>query len=145
MSLNETEAECAAVAVAPRVSLADIEGAIMSRYDVTGTEAVSACYVAADPGQLAVLSLCILVMRNGFVVIGHSAPASPQNFNRELGIKLAYENAVRQLWPLMGFALRDTLYRKESEVADYASRLANSPPPGCDRPTLPAARDIEYK
>jgi hypothetical protein len=57
------------------------------------------------------LSICLLVMKNGFVVIGKSAPASPENFNRELGKKFAYEDAVRQLWPLMGFALRDRLSR----------------------------------
>jgi hypothetical protein len=44
-------------------------------------------------------------------VIGKSAPASPENFNAELGKKFAYEDAVRQLWPLMGFALRDRLER----------------------------------
>jgi hypothetical protein len=48
-------------------------------------------------------------MKNGFIVIGHSAPASPENFNAELGRKFAYENAIRQLWPLMGFALRERL------------------------------------
>jgi hypothetical protein len=59
--------------------------------------------------ELKLLSVCMLVMRNGFTVIGTSAPASPENFNAELGRKLAYENAIRQLWPLMGFALRDKL------------------------------------
>ena len=48
-------------------------------------------------------------MRNGFVVIGKSAPAAPKNFDAEKGRTFAYEDAVRQLWPLMGFALRDKL------------------------------------
>jgi hypothetical protein len=52
-------------------------------------------------------------MRNGFTVIGKSAPASAANFNAELGKKLAYEDAIRQLWPLMGFSLRDRLHRGE--------------------------------
>ena len=108
-SLSVTDQASAAVAVAPRVSLTDIENAIASRFDVTGAEAV-----AADNGEaesLAVLSVCFLVMKNGFVVIGKSAPASADNFNRELGRKFAYEDAVRQIWPLMGFALRDRLER----------------------------------
>jgi hypothetical protein len=37
------------------------------------------------------------------------ARASPENFNADLGRKFAYEDAVRQLWPLMGYALRDKL------------------------------------
>lgn len=48
-------------------------------------------------------------MRNGFIMVGKSAPTSPENFNAELGRKLAYEDCIRQLWPLMGFALRDRL------------------------------------
>ena len=106
MSIQATDQESAAVAVAPRVALADIEGAIAARYDFTADKAVGIAPVV-DPLKL--LSICILVMTNGFTVIGKSAPASPANFNADLGRKFAYEDAVRQLWPLMGFALRDKL------------------------------------
>lgn len=110
MGLQETEKECAAVAVAPRVSLADIEGDIQDKFFVNASDAVEAEYGALPPQTpLAVLTLCFVVMRNGFTVIGKSAPASAANFNVDLGRKLAYEDAVRQLWPLMGFALRDRL------------------------------------
>lgn len=59
--------------------------------------------------SLRLLSICLLVMRNGFTIVGKSAPASAANFDPELGRKFAYEDAVRQLWPLMGYALRDRL------------------------------------
>jgi hypothetical protein len=108
MSLQSSDAEAAVHAVAPRVALTDIEAAIACRYDFPADKAAAAmgCPVV-DPLKL--LSVCILVMRNGFTVIGKSACASPANFNAEFGQKLAYEDAVRQLWPLMGFALRDKL------------------------------------
>lgn len=106
--LKATEAECAANAVAPRVSLSDIEGAIAAQYLFTGEAAVRAIAAPVMP-SLSLLTICILVMKNGFTVIGKSAPASPENFNAELGQKLAYEDAIRQLWPLMGYALRDKL------------------------------------
>lgn len=111
MSLQASDAEAAAVAVAPRVSLADIEAAITHSYHFTADKAVEATKPAAQPVacSLDLLSICILVMQNGFTVIGKSAPASPANFNPQLGRKLAYEDAVRQLWPLMGYALRDKL------------------------------------
>lgn len=117
MSLEATEKECAANAVAPRVSLADIEGAIAARFETTADRAMQHSAWEAQPHeevpriveQLSLLSICILVMRNGFTVIGKAAPASPENFNPELGRNLAYEDAIRQLWPLMGFALRDRL------------------------------------
>lgn len=110
MTLEATEAECAAVAVAPRVSLADIEAAISGRYHFTGLEAVPGGHPSHDDG-LSRLSMCIVVMKNGFMIIGKSAPASAANFNADLGRKLAYEDCIRQLWPLMGFALRDKLAR----------------------------------
>jgi len=105
-SLQVTDAQSAAVAVAPRVQLKDIEAAIATRYDLNAAD-MMASYPIVPP--LALLSVCILVMKNGFTVIGKSAPASPENFNAELGRKFAYEDAIRQLWPLMGFALRDRL------------------------------------
>jgi hypothetical protein len=110
MSLQATEAECAAVAVAPRVRLEDIKDAIYFDYGFTADKAVSALMPDAPlADSLRLLSLRVLVMKNGFIVVGKSAPASPENFNAELGQKLAYEDAVRQLWPLMGYALRDKL------------------------------------
>lgn len=115
MTLEATEKECAANAVAPRVALADIECAIQKRFDVTGDNAVMASVTVpsnAERATLGLLSICILVMRNGFIVIGKSAPASPENFNAELGKKLAYEDCVRQLWPLMGWELRSKLAAK---------------------------------
>lgn len=108
VGLRATDEASAAVAVAPRVSLADIEAAIAARYDFPADKAVAALG-SPVAGPLKLLSICILVMRNGFTVIGKSAPASPENFNEELGQRYAYEDAVRQLWPLMGFSLRDKL------------------------------------
>ena len=105
-SLQVTDAQSAAVAVAPRVQLKDIEAAIAVRYDLNAADMVGPHPVVPP---LTLLSVCVLVMKNGFTVIGKSAPASPENFNVDLGRKFAYEDAVRQLWPLMGFALRDRL------------------------------------
>lgn len=107
-SLQVTDAQSAAVAVAPRVALSDIETAIAERHDFTAGQAVAAMG-AAHGAALGLLSICLLVMNNGFTIIGKSAPASPENYNADLGRKYAYEDAVRQLWPLMGYALRDKL------------------------------------
>lgn len=111
MTLEATEKECTAVSKALRVSLADIESAIGEVYHLTGDRALANMDVPARPPGHALerLSICLLVMRNGFTIIGKSAPASAENFNADLGRKLAYEDAVRQLWPLMGFALPDKL------------------------------------
>jgi hypothetical protein len=93
-ALKVTEAESAANAAAPRVTLESMEAKIEH-----------ATYILHE----GILTLCILKMQNGFYVVGESAPASPANFNAELGRKFAYENAIRQLWKLEGYSLRDRL------------------------------------
>jgi hypothetical protein len=109
MSLQDTDASAAAVAKAPRVSLLDIERNIAHRFDLTAAQAIANLGVD-PPASLNVLSICILVTKNGFTVIGKSAPAAEENYDRDLGKRFAFEDAVRQLWPLMGYALRDRLW-----------------------------------
>lgn len=120
-SLEATEAECAEGRTAPRVSLADIEANISTLAYFTAGDAVTYLFLPEidklvlekddrdNRQSLDVLTVCLLVTRNGFTLIGKSAPASADNFDAELGRKLAYEDAVRQLWPLMGYALREKL------------------------------------
>lgn len=130
MSMKEDDAAAAAGAVAPRVTLADIEGAIRERADFTAGQATTALGISASPA-LGVMSICILVMKNGYTVVGTSAPASLANFDPVLGKKFAYDSAIRQLWPLMGFCLRDRLAAEEQIAASVNSaqeraRLAGS-------------------
>ena len=51
--------------------------------------------------------------KNGFTVTGESACASPENFDAEIGRKIARANAVQKIWPLMGYALKSKLASKE--------------------------------
>ena len=64
----------------------------------------------AQTSSLGLLTFCVLVLRNGFTVTGESACASPENFNAEIGRRIARENAVAKIWPLLGFALRQRLH-----------------------------------
>lgn len=57
------------------------------------------------PGAPHVTVLAV-TLRNGFLVLGKSVPADPENYDAELGMKFAHEDAVRQCWPLFAFALR---------------------------------------
>ena len=52
-------------------------------------------------------TLCVLILRNGFVIIGKSACVDPANFNEERGRQLAREDAIKQVWPFLGFRLAD--------------------------------------
>lgn len=65
---------------------------------------------APEHESLRLLTFCVLVLRNGFTVTGESACASPANFNAEIGQRVARENAVAKIWPLMGYQLRQRLH-----------------------------------
>jgi hypothetical protein len=62
------------------------------------------------PQSLHLLTFCVLVLRNGFTVTGESACASPENFDAEIGRKVARENAKQKIWPLMGYMLKQQLH-----------------------------------
>lgn len=97
---------------APRVTPADIEANISSEHYFTaeqGAEAAAPTYGDRYPQALSLLTFCVLVLRNGFTVTGESACASPENFDAELGQKIARQNAVNKIWPLMGYELRQRL------------------------------------
>lgn len=53
---------------------------------------------------------CLLTLSNGYTVLGESACASPENFNAELGRKIARENAKNKIWALEGYLLRQNLH-----------------------------------
>jgi len=111
-SLEVTDKMSADVAVSPttRVSLQDIKDNIAGEYFLTGASAIGKD--APSFPVLDTLTICILVMQNGFVVIGKAAPADSANFNAELGRNFAREDAIRQVWPLMGYEMRQKLYDK---------------------------------
>ena len=115
---------------APRVMPADIEANIASEHYFTAGEGVIGAFVAGEFGahggdtvavrrdiaspealkpSLNLLTFCVLVLRNGFTVTGESACASPENFDAEVGRKIARQNAVSRIWPLMGYELRTKL------------------------------------
>lgn len=64
------------------------------------------------------LTVCALTLRNGFIVVGESAAASPANFNQEIGRKIARENARNKIWALEGYLLRQKLADGAFEPAD---------------------------
>jgi hypothetical protein len=62
-----------------------------------------------NPASIPHMTICVLTLANGFAVVGKSAPADAGNFDEELGHKFAKEDAIRQMWALEGYALREKL------------------------------------
>jgi hypothetical protein len=102
---------------APRVTLVDIEASIESEHYFTamaGAEygdlsLMHVCESDPLPRSLNYLTFCVLVLKNGFTVTGESACASPENFDAELGRRIARQNAIGRCWPLLGYALKEKL------------------------------------
>jgi len=81
---------------APRLTPALIDGTILAEqfYVFPGTT----------------LTVCALTLRNGYQVTGESAAASPENFDEEIGRKIARDNARNKIWALEGYLLRERLH-----------------------------------
>lgn len=106
---------------APRVTPTDIEAEIASEHYFTAAQGIMKAQMQSGeapfvPDVAALLTFCVLVLRNGFTVTGESACASPENFDAEIGQKVARQNAVAKIWPLLGFRLRDRLAAPDPRV-----------------------------
>lgn len=97
---------------APRITPDDIEANIASTWYINAADGVVSDEFqppVRDDHPLRLLTFCVLVLKNGFTVTGESACASPENYNAEIGRRIARENAVAKIWPLMGYELRSRL------------------------------------
>lgn len=108
---NAVEKEIQAKALtAPRVTPSDIEANIAAEHYFTVGAALTAMQHPTDDA-FNLLTFCVIKLRNGFTVTGESACASPENFDAELVRKIARQNAVAKIWPLMGYELKQRLSR----------------------------------
>lgn len=113
---------------APRVTPDHIESCIVGEFYFTAADGYrnSPCYDPTGhpyeplpaPAALELLTFCVLVLKNGFTVTGESACASPENFDAEIGRKIARANAREKIWLLEGYALKQRLY--ENQISDDA-------------------------
>ncbi len=67
------------------------------------------------PAPLQLLTFCVLILQNGFTVTGESACVSPENFDAEIGRKVARQNAEQKIWTLAGYELRSKLAKQLTE------------------------------
>ena len=103
-SEEQIEAEIQAKGkTAPRLTPADIDAAIQHEQ------------FHVFPGTT--LTVCALTLRNGFIVTGESAAASPENFDQEIGRKIARDNARNKIWAFEGYLLRQRLSGLTTDTA----------------------------
>ena len=107
---------------APRVTPQRINDVIDGEYYFTAAQGVQTAFGEQDEltrltgahGELSLLTFCILRLKNGFTVTGESACASPENFDAELGRKIARQNAVNKIWPLEGYLLKNKIHEGQA-------------------------------
>jgi hypothetical protein len=102
-SLEASDAASAAVQKTPhRVTLDSMKSRIVDEEYI-------------HPELFPKLTICCILLDNGFVLVGKSAPADPGNFNEELGRNFAKDDALRQMWPLEGYLLCEKLTAEEAK------------------------------
>ena len=100
-ALEASNAEAKAVAKTDnRVDLGEIHEKIRS---------VEYWNPTSSPG----VTIANVVLDNGFSVIGKSGAADPKNFNVYLGRKFAVQDAVRKIWELEGYLLKERMFQGE--------------------------------
>lgn len=146
---NSTEAMIqAAGKTAPRLTPTTIQAAIASEYYFTAANGVMGADVAkvaieangkieshifddCQETALHLLTICVLVLQNGFTVMGKSACASPENFDANIGRKVARDDAISQVWPLEGYLLKQHLH-------DQANLAPGGAPADAPASSMPA-------
>jgi hypothetical protein len=138
-----TEEELIKRSTAERVTLEQVNGSIVGEWYFTGSEAIQAGLKIGSEQRMAGIedldrvTICLLKLFNGFIVLGHSAPASAANFDVQIGRRLARERAIMQIWTLLGFDL------KTRQWMNSKSRSESGSEPGKVSTTTPLAQPQE--
>lgn len=117
---------------ASRVTPEDVEAAIASEHYCRVSDGVIGLsilqsgnhdFVPANvPTALGLITICVLILKNGHRIVGvNEGPVSIDNFDHDLGRKLARRKAVDQIWPLLGYQLRSRLASEATFGVVYAT------------------------
>ena len=117
ITLDPLQVELALTSNGNRVTPEQIEATIANEHYFTAFDGEVGSFVNAgvDPAvmtsrdQLKLLTFCVLVMKNGYTVVGTSACADPANFKAKIGQVIARQDALEKCWPLLGYELKTRL------------------------------------
>ena len=116
MTDNEIEQEIQEKGLtAARVTPQDVADAISGEYYFTAGQGMygNSVWPADIPAGAHMVTFCLMILKNGHRIVGiNTGSISPENFDADLARKLARQNAVDQIWPLLGYALRDRTYHE---------------------------------
>jgi len=113
-----------------RITPADIEANVAAIHTFTAGDALRALGHPVG-AEFDLLTLCVAKTTSGYTLTGESACASPENFDAELGAKIARDNAKQKLWPLMGYELKPRLAAAEAKQQAERDAQASRPNQNC--------------
>ena len=110
-----------------KVTIERIESLVSSCYFANAAHAATSEIMTAqqaiDSKHLETTTLCFLVLKSGFTVVGKSACADPSEFDQVKGEKFAREDAIRQIWALEGYLLKQSLAKTPSPQQSFEEAL----------------------
>lgn len=95
------------------VTKASIEAKIRNVYYINAGAAVQTSdqgYNERDLAELKLVTICIIILENGFKVEGTSACVDPSRYNEEIGQEEAYKAAFDKIWEKEGYLLKQQLH-----------------------------------
>ena len=104
----------------PELSTEQADAAIAAKTAPKITkESIIARIAGASYLQHNTTTICLIVMENGFEVDGKAGVASPENFDAEIGKRIAYDDAFRKIWAFEGYLLKERLYQQaKADIED---------------------------
>lgn len=118
-----TEDELKKRAVAPRVTSEELDANISCVNYINVGDALEEQGQPTHPSH-GLLTICVIVLKNGFVVTGESACASPENYQQDIGERIAFEDAKKKIWGLMGYALKEQLMQAAEPCDSFGVPLS---------------------
>lgn len=100
------------------VSKSSIEAKIRGVYFINAGEAIKSSnggYTDRDLEELKLVTICIIILENGFKVEGTSACVDPKIYNEAIGQEEAYKNAFEKIWEKEGYLLKQKLFEESQK------------------------------
>lgn len=95
-----------------KVTMADLEAQVKSQFFFTARDGVYRNEMAgSDAAALSHVMICVLILHNGLKLVGvNTGSVDPRDYNADMAMKMARADAINQLWPMLGFQLKEQLY-----------------------------------
>lgn len=109
-----------------------VENEIVNEIYFTAANAMPEALQVQDlvPKAMEMITFCVMILQNGHRIVGVNAgPIDPRIFDENIGRQMAREHALDQIWPLMGYALREKIKQEEQVLPSKKAELTAWPFP----------------